>query len=101
MGGGKIPVGPNYVVSMSDKMIVLRNYEGGIFSFPEVEGDRTSVCPPSCKMCKTYPELEAKDGVAAVMSGKKLCLVPEGSLRESRRKAYHKEKKSAPKCHDV
>jgi len=101
MGGGKIPVGPNYVVSMSDKMVVLRNYEGGIFSFPEPEGDRTSVCPPSCKMCKQYPLLEPKEGVAAVLAGKKMCLVPEGTLRESRREAYQKGKKPTPHCHQV
>lgn len=97
-GGGKIPVGPNYVVSMSDKKIVLRNYEGGIFSFPEVEGDRTSVCPPSCKMCEDYPQLEPKEGVAGVLAGKKMCLIPEGTLREARRKAYRKEKKHAGRC---
>ncbi|MBN1677266.1 MAG: lysine 2,3-aminomutase [Candidatus Thermoplasmatota archaeon] len=95
MGGGKIPVGPNYVVSMSDKKIVLRNYEGGIFSFPEVEGDRISVCPPKCKLCKDHPELESNEGVAGVLAGKKLCLIPEGTVREARRKAYQKEKKHA------
>ena len=75
---------------MSDKRVVLRNYEGGIFSFPEVSGDRVSKCPPSCKMCEDYSYLESKEGVAGVLSGKKMCLMPEGTLREQRRKAYAK-----------
>ncbi len=34
-GGGKIPVGPDYIVSRDDKKVVLRNYEGKIFEYPE------------------------------------------------------------------
>jgi lysine 2,3-aminomutase len=34
-GGGKIPVMPNYLISMSDHKIVLRNYEGYISSYEE------------------------------------------------------------------
>ncbi len=90
-GGGKIPVSPNYLISMSDKRWILRNYEGGIFQFPEVEGDRESKCPPGCKMCKDYSNVESDEGVAAVLSGKKMCLTPEGTLREARRKAIKKE----------
>lgn len=100
-GGGKIPVGPTYLISQSDTRVVLRNYEGGIFQFPEVEGDRVSKCPPGCKMCEEYPHL-ASDGVAAVASGKKMCLIPEGTLREERRKAYKKDgQKCGAKCTDA
>ena len=35
-GGGKIPLNPNYVVSKSDSEVVLRNYEGKKFIYPEV-----------------------------------------------------------------
>lgn len=99
-GGGKIPVGPSYLISMSDRRVVLRNYEGGIFQFPEVEGPRESECPPSCEICEKSPQLEPKEGVAAVLAGKKLCVVPEGSMREKRRKAIEKGKKAHAKCHD-
>ena len=85
---------------MSDKRWILRNYEGGIFEFPEVEGDRMSKCPPSCKMCKDYPDIESKEGVAGVLSGKKMCLIPEGTLREARRREYSKETKHSGKCHE-
>jgi len=98
-GGGKIPVGPTYLISMSDKRWILRNYEGGTFQFPEVEGDRMSKCPPSCKMCEDYEHVESKEGVAAVLSGRKLCLIPEGTARTERRKIYGG--KQAPKCTDA
>lgn len=91
-GGGKIPVGPQYLISMSDKRVILRNYEGGIFQFPEVEGDRTSICPAGCTLCKDLSHLESTEGVAGVLSGKKLCLIPEGSIRAERRKGYDKKK---------
>ena len=35
-GGGKIPLNPNYVVSKTPEEIVLRNYEGKKFVYPEV-----------------------------------------------------------------
>jgi lysine 2,3-aminomutase len=90
-GGGKIPVGPNYLISMSDKRVVLRNYEGGTFTYPQPK-DRTSTCPPNCKLCEDYSSIESKEGVAGVLSGKKMCLVPQGTLRETRRKAYRKKR---------
>ncbi|MEO1857271.1 MAG: KamA family radical SAM protein [Rubritalea sp.] len=34
-GGGKIPVNPNYVVNHTDNQVVLRNYEGKEFLYPE------------------------------------------------------------------
>jgi len=37
-GGGKVPVGPDYVLSHSDERLVLRNYEGRVFEYPEVSG---------------------------------------------------------------
>lgn len=34
-GGGKIPLNPDYVVSRTPGKITLRNYEGGIFDYPD------------------------------------------------------------------
>jgi len=90
-GGGKIPLAPQYLISMSDKRVVLRNYEGGIFTYPEPK-ERVSVCPPTCKMCEDYSKVESKEGVAGVLSGHKMCLIPQGTLRENRRKSYAKKK---------
>lgn len=33
-GGGKVPINPNYIESISDTEIVLRNYEGKIHRYP-------------------------------------------------------------------
>ncbi len=90
-GGGKIPLAPQYLISMSDKKVVLRNYEGGVFSYPQPK-DRVSVCPPSCKGCDKWEKIESKEGVAGVLSGEKMCLIPQGSLRETRRKSYSGKK---------
>jgi lysine 2,3-aminomutase len=35
-GGGKIPINPNYVVARMPDRVVLRNYKGDIFEYPEV-----------------------------------------------------------------
>ena len=34
-GGGKVPINPNYVVYHDSEKIVIRNYEGKIFEYPE------------------------------------------------------------------
>ena len=35
-GGGKIPLNPDYVVAQTPESIVLRNYKGDIYEYPEV-----------------------------------------------------------------
>jgi len=34
-GGGKIPINPEYIVSMDDKAIVMKNYLGKIYEYPQ------------------------------------------------------------------
>jgi lysine 2,3-aminomutase len=34
-GGGKVPVGPGYVVYHDEEKVVIRNFEGKIFEYPE------------------------------------------------------------------
>ena len=34
-GGGKTPLSPNYLVSMSEGKVIMRNYEGKIFAYTE------------------------------------------------------------------
>ncbi len=36
-GGGKIPLLPEYLISIDDKKIVLKNYEDKIFEYPQVK----------------------------------------------------------------
>jgi lysine 2,3-aminomutase len=35
-GGGKIPINPNYVMAQTPDSIVLRNYKGDIYEYPEI-----------------------------------------------------------------
>ena len=35
-GGGKIPISPNTIVKIDDKEVVLKNFEGGEFKYPQV-----------------------------------------------------------------
>lgn len=34
-GGGKVPINPNYVLHRNDERVLIRNYEGEIFEYPE------------------------------------------------------------------
>lgn len=84
LGGGKIPVFPNYLISLSDRKVILRNYEGGIFSYTEPI-DKISYCPENCDLCEKEPYLESKDGPASILSGKRLLIEPIDSQRIKRR----------------
>jgi lysine 2,3-aminomutase len=37
-GGGKVPVSPGYVLYHDKEKVVLRNYEGKVFEYPEKPG---------------------------------------------------------------
>ncbi len=64
-GGGKIPVMPNYVISMSDSRVVLRNYEGKIFMYPE---PKHTDSPHDYKTCIYCQEMKDQlDGVASLL----------------------------------
>jgi len=45
-GGGKIPVNPDYVLSRDDGTVVIRNYEGKVFEYPEAVDGSPLVAPP-------------------------------------------------------
>jgi lysine 2,3-aminomutase len=51
-GGGKVPINPDYVLSRNADRIVIRNYEGKIFEYPEAR-DGTPLKAP-----KTIEEAE-------------------------------------------
>lgn len=35
-GGGKIPIGPGYIVGMADDRVILKNYKGDVYEYPEI-----------------------------------------------------------------
>jgi lysine 2,3-aminomutase len=46
-GGGKVPINPDYVLTRNDDRVVIRNYEGDIFEYPEAADGTPLVRPPA------------------------------------------------------
>jgi len=76
-GGGKIPVGPNYMVSMSDHKIVLRNYEGYITTYEEPV-DYKPHDPKTCRFCQSKRIEPGQQGVSGLLDGDEMFIKPEG-----------------------
>jgi lysine 2,3-aminomutase len=72
-GGGKIPMMPNYMVSMSDDAVVLRNYEGMLIRY-QAEDKPNTATPTKTR------------GVSGLLQGDKSALMPEGNERMARRR---------------
>jgi lysine 2,3-aminomutase len=45
-GGGKVPINPEYVLSRNADRILIRNYEGAIFEYPEAPDGTPLSTPP-------------------------------------------------------
>ncbi|HHW01513.1 MAG TPA: lysine 2,3-aminomutase [Thermoanaerobacterales bacterium] len=76
-GGGKIPIMPQYLISYSDRKVIMRNYEGIICAYTEPEDNR-SRCQ-NCGICgKKDPQGKPKYdvGLASLYSGERLSLEP-------------------------
>lgn len=74
-GGGKIPVTPNYLLSMSDHKIVLRNYEGYVTTYEEP----TDYLPSDAARFKGEKRPEpGQGGVTALLEGEQMFIKPEG-----------------------
>ena len=46
-GGGKVPVNPEYVLSRNADRVVIRNFEGKIFEYPEAADGTPRFAPPA------------------------------------------------------
>jgi len=46
-GGGKVPVNPEYVIHQDSERVVIRNYEGNVYEYPEPRFEPASKRPPS------------------------------------------------------
>jgi lysine 2,3-aminomutase len=73
-GGGKIPVTPNYLLSMSDHKIVLRNFEGYITSYEEPTDYQAS---DAAKWPTHRPE-PGQGGLTSLLDGERMFIKPEG-----------------------
>jgi lysine 2,3-aminomutase len=72
-GAGKIPLMPNYLVSMSDDAVILRNYEGVLIRYQAEDK------PGTAQPTRTR-------GVSGLLQGDKTALIPEGNERMARRR---------------
>ena len=74
-GGGKIPVSPNYLLSMSDHKIILRNFEGYVTTYEEP----TDYLPE--KSAKFHGEKRpepGQEGLTGLLDGDQMLIKPEG-----------------------
>ncbi|GIW80730.1 MAG: hypothetical protein KatS3mg105_2537 [Gemmatales bacterium] len=75
-GGGKIPLMPNYLVSVSDDAVVFRNYEGMHIRY-QAEDKPTTI------------KQTATTGVSELLQGSKTAIVPKDAERMARRPSQH------------
>jgi lysine 2,3-aminomutase len=70
-GGGKIPLLPNYLISMSDHKVILRNFEGYIASYEEP----TDYTPATAAKFKGLKRPEpGQEGITSLLDGERLSI---------------------------
>ncbi len=91
-GGGKIPLNPNYLISLSTNKVVLRNYEGVITTYAEPDSYKAKFCDRKCDSCDLQLNLESGEDDGATGIERLLCdydetisLTPAGNERLERR----------------
>ncbi|MDD2696534.1 MAG: lysine 2,3-aminomutase [Anaerolineales bacterium] len=74
-GGGKIPVSPNYLLSMSDHKVILRNFEGYITTYEEP----IDYVPADAARFKLEKRPEpGQSGISGLLEGEQMFIKPEG-----------------------
>src|SRR5262249_44228235 len=77
-GGGKIPVGPQYLISQAPGKSVLRNYEGFITTYAEPE-TYAKHDPATCPACQARAHAEhGQQGVAGLLHRDEMTIEPAG-----------------------
>jgi lysine 2,3-aminomutase len=94
-GGGKTPVAPNYLLSMNESKVVLRNFEGYIATYSQPTGYK-SHDPSTCEYCQNaWPE-PGQRGVAGLLAGEQAAIKPEGFEDAHQRMAANLEMDAEP-----
>jgi lysine 2,3-aminomutase len=74
-GGGKIPLAPNYLLSMSDHKIILRNFEGYVTTYEEP----TDYLPSDAAQYTGEKRPEpGQSGISGLLEGEQMFIKPEG-----------------------
>lgn len=89
-GGGKTPVMPNYLISMSPQNVIIRNYEGFIARYEEPQYEDK---PLPNREKYLNDEMISKDGIAKLFYTDQYSIVPKDNAREKRHEKYHKKDK--------
>ncbi|MCC6148295.1 MAG: lysine 2,3-aminomutase [Anaerolineaceae bacterium] len=76
-GGGKIPLAPNYLLSMSDHKVVMRNFEGFVTTYEEPLSYQPHN-PETCSYCKSKRMEPGQAGLTALLDGEAMFIKPEG-----------------------
>jgi lysine 2,3-aminomutase len=84
-GGGKIPILPNYLLSMSESKVVVRNYEGFISTY-EQPREYHSHDAANCTYCQARRNEGAQKGVAGLLAGHQRVIEP-ANWRQSHQRA--------------
>ena len=91
-GGGKIPLSPNYLISLSTNKVVLRNYEGVITTYQEPNSYEPIFCDRKCDDCRLNLNLSDAEecrstGIEMLLSDfdRTISLTPENNSRMERR----------------
>lgn len=92
-GGGKIPVGPQYMISQSESRVVLRNYEGVICTYEEPADWSPH---EGCEYCEAHTG--EPTGLEKLDSAEYVSLVPQGNNRARRRRAWSRTKGGNGAC---
>jgi lysine 2,3-aminomutase len=85
-GGGKIPVGPQYVISQAPGKVVLRNYEGYISTYIEPE-DYDPHMIDHLDRQSAHRQEAGQSGVYGLLNGEAMDIKPEGFDELHRRNA--------------
>lgn len=88
-GGGKTPVMPQYLISMSPTKVVLRNYEGVITTYTEPQYIEE---PCNCPVCRKEREHELS-GVAGLLKGPEVKALEPTELARRDRAAKRNQNK--------
>ncbi len=83
-GGGKVPVLPNYLLSMSDTKVVVRNYEGFITTYTQPR-QVAAHDPATCPYCQARRDEGGLEGVSGLLAGHARKVAPEGWEQSHRR----------------
>lgn len=91
-GGGKIPVMPNYLITLATNKVVLRNYEGVITTYQEPGSYEAVFCDRNCADCRLELNMEGTEeysavGIERLLSDfhETISLTPEDNIRMKRR----------------